>query len=212
MPRFAVLISGSGSNLQAIIDAVAGRRLRAELVGVLSNRADAYGLQRASQAKIPTAVIAPADYPNRDAFDLAVATQLDAWGADVIVLAGFMRILSAPFVKRFEGRLLNIHPSLLPKYKGLHTHERVLAAGEREHGCSVHLVNAELDGGPVIAQAIVNVAAGDDVASLTERVHKSEHKLYPLVLGWLADKRLQVRDGAPWLDGSRLSQPVCLRF
>jgi len=212
MPKFAVLISGSGSNLQAIIDAVAGRRLRAQIVGVLSNNAEAHGLNRASAAKIPTAVISHKDYATREAFDAAMATQLDAWGAEVIVLAGFMRILSPGFVKHFDGRLFNIHPSLLPKYKGLYTHDRVLAAREREHGCSIHLVNAALDDGPVVAQAIVDVQAGDTAATLTERVHKSEHKLYPLVLGWLADKRLQVRDGQPWLDGARLAQPVCLRF
>ena len=212
MPNFAVLISGSGSNLQAIIDAVAGRRLRAKIVGVISNQADAYGLTRAQNASIPTAVISHRDFPSREAFDKAMLAQLDAWGAEVVVLAGFMRILSPAFVKHFEGRLLNIHPSLLPKYKGLNTHARVLEAGDREHGCSVHLVDAELDNGPVIAQAIVSVNAGDDAAALTERVHKSEHKLYPLVLGWMADKRLQVRDGAPWLDGARLSQPIFLRF
>jgi phosphoribosylglycinamide formyltransferase-1 len=212
MQKFVVLISGSGSNLQAIIDAVAGRRLRAQIVGVLSNKADAYGLTRAQTAGIPTAVISHRDYADRDAFDRAMMKQIDAWEADVVVLAGFMRILTPDFVNHFDGRLLNIHPSLLPKYKGLHTHQRALDSSDTEHGCSIHLVNAALDDGPVVAQAIVSILPDDDEASLTERVHKSEHKLYPLVLGWMADRRLLVKDGKPWLDGALLEQPVCLRF
>lgn len=212
MTKLAVLISGSGSNLQAILDAIAGRRLRASLVGVLSSNANAYGLERARAAGLPTAVCSARELGSREAADEAMARQLRDWGADWIVLAGFMRILSPGFVQQFAGRIINIHPSLLPRHKGLHTHERALAAGDREHGCSIHLVNTALDDGPVIAQASVPVQAGDTVETLTERVHKSEHKLYPLVLGWLADGRLKVRDEQPWLDGKQLGYPVILRF
>ncbi|MCD6061521.1 MAG: formyltetrahydrofolate-dependent phosphoribosylglycinamide formyltransferase [Moraxellaceae bacterium] len=212
MLKIAVLISGSGSNLQAIIDAVAGGVVQAEIRGVLSNRADAYGLTRAQQQGLPTAVIAHGDYPDREAFDQAMIRQLDSWGIDLVVLAGFMRILTPGFVQHFEGRLLNIHPSLLPKYKGLHTHRRALEAGDSEHGCSVHFVSAELDGGPVIAQARVPVHPDDTEAGLTERVHKSEHLLYPRVIGWLADGSLEYGNGQPRFEGRPLAQPLQFVF
>ncbi|MFZ5561002.1 MAG: phosphoribosylglycinamide formyltransferase [Pseudomonadota bacterium] len=212
MLKIAVLISGSGSNLQAIIDAVAGGLVRAEICGVLSNRADAHGLVRARQRNLPTAVISHDDFPDREGFDQALIRQLEAWSADIVVLAGFMRILTPAFVQHFEGRLLNIHPSLLPRYKGLHTHRRALEAGEREHGCSVHFVNAELDGGPVVAQATVPVQAGDSERSLAERVHKSEHLLYPRVLGWLAEGRLEYREGRLFHEGQPLAEPLQFVF
>lgn len=207
MLKIAVLISGSGSNLQAIIDRIGAGELRAQLVGVLSNKAEAYGLTRAAAAGIATAVIAHTDFPDRDSFDAALMRQIDHWAPDVVVLAGFMRILTPAFVQHYEGRLLNIHPSLLPKYKGLHTHRRALEAGDAEHGCSVHFVTAELDGGPVIAQAVVPVQPHDTETLLTERVHDAEHRLYPEVLVWLADGRLCWRDGRALLDDAPLATP-----
>ncbi|MEL0028590.1 MAG: phosphoribosylglycinamide formyltransferase [Perlucidibaca sp.] len=213
--RLVVLISGSGSNLQAVLDACgqssrAGAGMNARVVGVLSNKADAFGLARATRAGVPTAVLDHTGYPDRESFDRAMAGVIDAWQPDVVVLAGFMRILSAGFVQHYAGRLLNIHPSLLPRYKGLHTHRRALAAGDAEHGCSVHFVTPELDGGPVIAQAVVRVEGTDNEETLADRVHAAEHRLYPAVLGWLADQRLQYRDGQPWFDGHPLAQPVRL--
>ena len=210
MLSIVVLVSGSGSNLQAIIDSIAAGHLKARIAGVLSNRADAYGLVRAQQAGIAAAVLAHTAYADRESFDTAMMEKIDAWQPDVVVLAGFMRILTPGFVQHFEGRLVNIHPSLLPKYKGLHTHRRALENGDSEHGCSVHFVSAELDGGPVIGQAVVPVLPGDDETILTERVHKSEHRLYPEVLVLMADGRLVYRDGLPWLDGKKLDTPVRL--
>jgi phosphoribosylglycinamide formyltransferase-1 len=212
MLKIAVLISGSGSNLQAILDAIAAGTLKATVCGVLSNRADAYGLQRAQQAGVASAVLSHRDFPDRDSFDSAMMRQLDAWSPDVVVLAGFMRILTPAFVQHYAGRLLNIHPSLLPKYKGLDTHRRALEAGDSEHGCSVHFVSAELDGGPVIAQGVVPVLAGDTVDTLTQRVHKCEHRLYPAVLVWMAEGRLALHQGLPLLDGKPLTRPVRLRM
>lgn len=208
MLNIVVLISGSGSNLQAIIDNISAGRLKARIAGVLANKADAYGLIRAQQAGITTAVLSHADYASREDFDAAMMQQIDSWRPDVVVLAGFMRILTPGFVQHYEGRLLNIHPSLLPKHKGLHTHRRALEAGDKEHGCSVHFVTAELDGGPVIAQAVVRVSADDNETLLNERVHKSEHRIYPEVLVWMAEGRLVYRDGHPWLDNKRLETPT----
>ncbi len=210
MLSIVVLVSGSGSNLQAIIDSITAGHLKARIAGVLSNKADAYGLVRAQQAGIATAVLAHTAYADRESFDAAMMAKIDDWQPDVVVLAGFMRILTPGFVQHFEGRLVNIHPSLLPKYKGLHTHQRALENGDSEHGCSVHFVSAELDGGPVIGQAVVPVLPGDNETLLTERVHKSEHRLYPEVLVLMADGRLVYRDGLPWLDGKKLDTPVRL--
>lgn len=214
--RLVVLLSGSGSNLQAILDACLQGQdqgksqapaIAARVVGVLSNKADAFGLTRAQQAGVDTAVLAHGNFPDRDSFDAAMADIIDAWQPDVVVLAGFMRILSAGFVTRYSGRLLNIHPSLLPKYKGLHTHQRALDAGDSEHGCSVHFVTPELDGGPVIAQAVVSVKADDTAESLAARVHVAEHGIYPAVLGWLAEQRLSWQQGQIVLDGEPLLAP-----
>lgn len=210
MIKIAVLISGSGSNLQAIIDAIARGDIDGRIAGVLSNRADAYGLVRATGAGIPTAVITHGDFADREAFDAALMRQVDAWDVDVVVLAGFMRILTAGFVAHYEGRLLNIHPSLLPRYKGLHTHRRALEAGDAEHGCSVHFVTAELDGGPVVAQAAVPVLPGDDEAALAARVHQAEHRLYPQVLAWLASGELAYGNGRPMFLGRPLAAPLRL--
>lgn len=210
MLKIAVLISGSGSNLQAIIDAINVGRLNAEICGVLANKTDAYGLTRARAAGIPVAVLVNSHFVDRGSFDAAMQQQLDAWSPDIVVLAGFMRILGSHFVTHYQGRLLNIHPSLLPKYKGLHTHRRALEARDTTHGCSVHFVTPELDGGPVIAQSIVPVLANDNEITLTERVHKSEHQLYPQVLVWLAEGKLTYREGQTFFEGSPLLEPLQL--
>lgn len=219
--RLVVLISGSGSNLQAILDACGqnpsappAAALDARVVGVLSNRADAYGLTRAADAGVPTALLSHRDYADREGFDQAMIQVIDAWQPDVIILAGFMRILTPGFVGHYSGRLINIHPSLLPRHKGLDTHQRALDAGDAEHGCSVHYVTAELDGGPVIAQAILRVKAQDTADTLTQRVHALEHRLYPAVIGWLAEGRLSCLAGqpllTPLLDGHPLTAPLRL--
>lgn len=202
--RIAVLISGAGSNLQAILDAIAEGALPAELALVLSNRADAGGLQRARRAGVPTAVVDHRDYEGREAFDAALIERLDATGVDTVALAGFMRILTPDFVRHYQGRLINIHPSLLPKYRGLHTHARALEAGDREHGCSLHFVTEELDGGPLIAQASLPIAENDTAATLSKRIQILEHRLYPQVLRWRAEGRLRLTDQGVELDGQIL--------
>lgn len=203
-----VLISGSGSNLQALIDA--SRRADASFVirAVISNRPNAKGLQRAQAAGIETRVIDHTAYPDRDSFDTELGDSIENYRPRLVVLAGFMRILTDAFVNRFEGRMLNIHPSLLPKFQGLHTHRRALEAGVSEHGASVHFVTAELDGGPVIAQARVAVESGDDEATLATRVLHREHELLPQVVDWFARDRLRMQDGRVWLDGRAIERPV----
>lgn len=185
--KTAVLISGSGSNLQALIDACAAPDFPAEIVRVISNKADAYGLARAQTAGIATHVIAHGDYPNREAFDAALHAALIACDAHVVCLAGFMRLLTPGFVEKWHGRMLNIHPSLLPAYKGLHTHRRALEAGEKEAGCTVHFVVPEMDAGPVIAQARVPIAPEDTEHTLAARVLEQEHTLYPHALKKVAE-------------------------
>ncbi len=206
----AVLISGSGTNLQSFIDAVEAGRLALDIVTVLSDRPDAYGLQRARQAGIATQVLEATADMEREQYDRRLLQALERHAPRLVLLAGFMRVLSPPFVRRFAGRMLNIHPSLLPAYRGLHTHRRVLAAGDTEHGCSIHFVTDELDGGPLIAQAVVPVQADDDEQRLSARVQEREHKLYPLVAAWFAAGRLRQREGQAWLDNEPLTQP--LRF
>ncbi|MBF0255366.1 MAG: phosphoribosylglycinamide formyltransferase [Gammaproteobacteria bacterium] len=202
-----VLISGSGSNLQALIDAqAAGAPYR--IAAVISNRADAYGLQRAAQAGIATQVLDHREYPDRESYDQALIAAIDQFQPSLLALAGFMRILSAGFVRHYSGRLLNIHPSLLPKYKGLHTHQRALDAGDQEHGCSVHFVSEELDGGPVILQAKVAVLPEDSADALATRVLKREHFIYPLCLRWFAEDRLRLNQGQVELEGAALAAPV----
>lgn len=202
--RLAVLISGSGTNLQAIMDAQKAGSLDAEITVVFSNRANAAGLERAAQAGIPTASLDHRDYPDREQFDQAMIEVLSPYAPDTVVLAGFMRILSAVFVRHYAGRLINIHPSLLPKYRGLNTHARALEAGDSEHGCSIHFVTEELDGGPVIAQAPISVQTNDTVDSLSKRVQQREHLLYPQVLQWRAQDRLELTDNGVVLDGKPL--------
>lgn len=202
--RLAVLISGTGSNLQAILDAIDAGELPARVSLVLSNKAGAAGLARAERAGVPAQAIDHRGFPDRASFDQAMIERIDAHGADTVVLAGFMRILSPGFVRHYQGRLINIHPSLLPKYPGLNTHARALEAGDREHGCSLHFVTDELDGGPLIAQARFPVAANDTAETLSEKVQAQEHRLYPQVLRWRAQQRLQMTDQGVELDGERL--------
>lgn len=202
--RLAVLISGTGSNLQAILDAIDAGELPATISLVLSNKAGAAGLARAERAGVPAQAIDHRGFPDRASFDQAMIERIDAHGADTVVLAGFMRILSPGFVRHYQGRLINIHPSLLPKYPGLNTHARALEAGDREHGCSLHFVTDELDGGPLIAQARFPVAANDTAETLSEKVQAREHRLYPQVLRWRAQQRLQMTDQGVELDGERL--------
>lgn len=202
--RLAVLISGAGSNLQAIFDTIDAGELPARVSLVLSNKAGAGGLARAARAGVPAEVINHRAYADRAAFDNAMIERIDAHGADTVVLAGFMRILSPGFVRHYQGRLINIHPSLLPKYPGLNTHARALEAGDSEHGCSLHFVTDELDGGPLIAQARFPVAANDTAESLSKKVQAHEHRLYPRVLRWRAQQRLHMTDQGVELDGERL--------
>ncbi|WP_058913267.1 phosphoribosylglycinamide formyltransferase [Entomohabitans teleogrylli] len=204
MKRIVVLISGNGSNLQAVIDACQQKKINGTLCAVFSNKADAFGLERAREAGIRAHVLLPADYASREAFDRQLIAEIDACAPDLVVLAGYMRILSPAFVAHYAGRLLNIHPSLLPKYPGLYTHRQVLENGDEEHGTSVHFVTDELDGGPVILQAKVPVFDGDDETLITARVQHQEHAIYPLVISWFVDGRLAMRDNAAWLDGARL--------
>lgn len=204
MKNIVVLISGNGSNLQAIIDACKQKLINGTIRAVFSNKADAFGLERARDAHIPAHALEASQFASREAFDRELVQEIDAYAPDVVVLAGYMRILSPGFVSHYSGRLLNIHPSLLPKYPGLHTHRQVLENGDEEHGTSVHFVTDELDGGPVILQAKIPVFDGDDEDDITERVQTQEHAIYPLVVSWFVDGRLEMRDNAAWLDGVKL--------
>ncbi|NLS13184.1 phosphoribosylglycinamide formyltransferase [Vibrio sp. SM6] len=203
MKNIVVLISGSGSNLQAIIDACHSPSL-SKICAVFSNKANAYGLTRAKEAAIPAHFIDPKAYETRENFDQALMHAIDEYQPDIVVLAGYMRILSPEFVQRYAGRLVNIHPSLLPRYPGIHTHQRALEAGDREHGATVHFVTEELDGGPVILQARVPIFDGDDEAALIARVQHQEHFIYPLVVKWLVSDRLSMQDNRAYLDGQCL--------
>ena len=200
-----VLLSGTGSNLQALIDSDDVKASPATIRAVISNRADAYGLQRAKDAGIDTRVLDHKAFEGREAFDAALIKVIDEFNPKLVVLAGFMRILSADFVRHYQGRLLNIHPSLLPKYKGLHTHQRALEAGDREHGCSVHYVTEELDGGPLVVQAVIPVESDDSPHSLAQRVHTQEHRIYPLAVRWFAEGRLSLDEQGALLDGQLLA-------
>lgn len=200
-----VLLSGTGSNLQALIDSNDIKDSPAKIRAVISNRADAYGLQRAKDAGIDTRVLDHKAFEGREAFDAALIEVIDTFKPQLVVLAGFMRILSADFVRHYQGRLLNIHPSLLPRYKGLHTHQRALDAGDGEHGCSVHFVTEELDGGPLVVQAVVPVKSDDSPHSLAQRVHAQEHRIYPLAVRWFAEGRLSLDEQGALLDGQLLA-------
>ncbi|WP_171265862.1 phosphoribosylglycinamide formyltransferase [Acinetobacter haemolyticus] len=204
MMRIAVLVSGNGSNLQALIDA----NLSGQIIGVLSNKADAYALQRAKDANIATAVISHKDFPTRESFDEAMHQQLIAWRVDLVILAGFMRILTPNFVSKWQGKMLNIHPSLLPFYKGVNTHQRVLNTGDRLHGCTVHFVTAELDAGQSIAQSAIQVSLNDTVEILAQRVHQLEHFIYPQVVQWFCTGQLTWKNGQAYFNQKPLTQPI----
>ncbi|HKK04866.1 MAG TPA: phosphoribosylglycinamide formyltransferase [Gammaproteobacteria bacterium] len=196
-----VLISGNGSNLQAIIDAIDERGLPARIRAVISNRADAFGLERARRAGIPTEVLDHREFASRQDYDRALMARIDAHEPALVVLAGFMRILTPALVEHYLGRMLNIHPSLLPKYRGLDTHRRALEDGELEHGCTVHFVTPDLDSGPVVLQAAVPVRPDDDAGALARRVQEQEHLIYPLAIRWFAEGRLRLAGTQATLDG-----------
>lgn len=206
-----ILISGRGSNMQAILEQVARGELAVDIRAVISNRADAAGLATAAAAGVATEVVDHREHSHREDYDHALQAAIDRHDPALVVLAGFMRILTADFVRHYAGRLINIHPSLLPAFRGLRTHERALAAGAQEHGASVHFVTEELDGGPVIAQAVVPVRPNDDADRLAARVLQAEHRLYPTVIGWFAAGRLNYSDGMALLDGQALRTPCLLR-
>ncbi|MBK7249534.1 MAG: phosphoribosylglycinamide formyltransferase [Gammaproteobacteria bacterium] len=208
----AVLISGRGSNMAAIARACASGEIPARIAVVVADSTAAAGIELARSLGLRTAVVPAAAHAGRAPFEDALEAALAPHGAELIVLAGFMRILSAAFVARHRGRALNIHPSLLPKHKGLHTHRRVLEAGETLHGASVHYVTEELDGGPVVLQGRVRVQPGDDEAALSARVQRCEHIIYPRVIGWIAAGRLVWREERPWLDGVPLPAPIVEDF
>lgn len=190
-PRLVILISGRGSNMRSIVEAAKTGELNVDIAAVISNRPDAAGLEFAQQAGIKTAVIDHKSYDSREAFDQAMASAIDNFQPAFVILAGFMRILTAEFVEHYANRLINIHPSLLPKFKGLHTHERAIEAGEKEHGASVHFVTAELDDGPVILQAKVPVFSDDDADTLAARVLEQEHLLYPAAIKKLVSEQTE---------------------
>ena len=209
--KVAVLASGRGTNLAALIDAQAHGELPVEFVLVGSDKAEAGALRLAEAANIPTLALDPRGYPDRRAFDLDLLARIRESGAEWLVLAGFMRVIDADALRSWTGRIINIHPSLLPKYRGLHTHRRALEAGDVEHGASVHFVTAELDGGPVIAQARLTIEPGDDEQRLAERLLALEHHLLPAVLALLVNRRLQWQAGGVQCDGRPLSAPLILR-
>ena len=204
--NIVVLVSGSGSNLQAILDACQNQHIHASVKAVFSNKAEAFGLERARNANTPAHAINPKEFESRETFDRELMNQIDAYQPDLIVLAGYMRILSAEFVRHYLGRMVNIHPSLLPKYPGLHTHQRAIDAQDKEHGTSVHFVTEELDGGPVILQAKVPVFSEDDADMLANRVLTQEHQIYPLVCKWFCEDRLAMKDGHAYLDDMQLGK------
>jgi len=210
--RLVVLISGRGSNMTAIARACRAGEIHARVVRVISDRADAPGLAIAAGLGAATATVPRIKGDARVEFEARLAEAIEAARPELIALAGFMRVLSAGFVARYLGRMLNVHPSLLPAYRGLDTHRRILAAAEREHGASVHYVTPELDAGPVVLQSRVPVRPGDTEATLAARVLGTEHVIYPRVIGWVAQQRLKWHDGAAWLDGARLDQPIVEDF
>lgn len=202
--RVVVLISGSGSNLQALIDGITKGELPIEIAAVISNRPEVLGLTRAADAGIVTKVLDHKGFASREAFDAELMQVIDSYEPGLVVLAGFMRILTPEFTQHYLGRMLNIHPSLLPKFQGLHTHQRALDAGESHHGVTVHFVTAELDGGPAAIQAKVPVLQGDDTSLLAKRVQRQEHVIYPLAVKWFAEGKLTMDEGKALLNGELL--------
>lgn len=208
----AILISGSGTNLQSFIDRVASGELDLDIALVISNKTDAYGLTRAANAGLPTVCIEHGAYPDRESFDRAIAAALQPYAPDLIILAGFMRILSPWFVQQFAGRILNIHPALLPLYPGLNTHARALEAGDSHHGSTVHFVTEELDGGPRILAGRLAINPGETAAELQTRVQALEHRIYPQAAGLFASGRIVYRDGEVLLDGAIMTDPIIEDF
>jgi phosphoribosylglycinamide formyltransferase-1 len=201
-----VLISGSGSNLQALIDQSLQGQLNINICAVISNKADAYGLERAKKSGIPTHALDHKSFDSREAFDAKLQETIDIYKPKLVVLAGFMRILTEAFTKHYDGRMLNIHPSLLPKYKGLDTHQRAIDAGEKEHGVSVHFVSSELDSGAVIVQASTDIEANETVDTLATKIHSLEHIIYPLAVKWFSEELLTFRNGTVTLNGKALPE------
>lgn len=199
-----VLISGSGSNLQALIDQSLEGNLNIDIRAVISNRPGVFGLERAEKAGIPALCLNHKDHDSREAFDAALMRAIDDFSPELVVLAGFMRILTEEFTTHYLGRMLNIHPSLLPKYKGLNTHQRAIEAGDSNHGASVHFVSAELDGGPIVVQASIDIAAEDTSDTLAAKVHKLEHQIYPLAVKWFSEGRLRYQNGIALLNNEPL--------
>jgi phosphoribosylglycinamide formyltransferase-1 len=195
MKNIVILISGRGSNMQAIVETAQAEKWPVKIAAVISNRADAAGLEYAAAAGIPTAVVVSKNYPERARFDAALQAEIDRYAPDLVVLAGFMRVLTAPFVEHYAGRLMNIHPSLLPSFPGLATHQQALSFGVKVHGATVHFVTADLDHGPIVAQAAVPVLPDDTEHSLAERVLQQEHILYPRAVRWFIEGRLKIADG-----------------
>lgn len=195
MKNIVILISGRGSNMQAIVEAARAEKWPARIAAIISNRADAGGLEYAAAAGIPTAVVVSKSYPSRADFDAALQAEIDRFAPDLVVLAGFMRILTAPFVEHYAGRLMNIHPSLLPSFPGLATHQQALSFGVKLHGATVHFVTADLDHGPIVAQAAVPVLPDDTEDSLAGRVLEQEHIIYPRAVRWFVEGRLTIEDG-----------------
>jgi phosphoribosylglycinamide formyltransferase 1 len=204
----AILISGRGTNMRVIAERAAAGNLPVDVRVVISDQPAAAGLQTAAAMNIATRAVSPRDFADRASYDQALVQLLAQYQPQLVVLAGFMRILTPHFIGAFAGRILNVHPSLLPDYRGLHTHRRVLEAGEKLHGVSVHFVTEELDGGPVIAQAEVPVLPGDSETTLSARVQRAEHSIYPRTIDWLARGRLSLQDGRAWLDGKPLDKPL----
>ncbi len=206
--RLVVLISGSGTNLQALIDKQTTGQLPVEIVAVISNRPDAGGIEKAQSAGIPTHVIDHTQFDDRHSFDVQVIDAILQYQPDLIVLAGYMRIMTPDMVNRFSGRMLNVHPSLLPKYPGLNTHRRALENKDSHHGSTVHFVTEVLDGGPVIARSKLTIGEGDNEQTLASRVKQLEHKLYPTVIGWFAEGKLTLKNNQTYFNGERLEQPI----
>ena len=208
--NIGVLVSGGGTNLQAVIDKIHLGPSSAQIRCVISNVADVYALTRAKTANIPSQVIKHTDYASRSEFENALIDTLDIFDVDMIVLAGFMRVLDKTFISRYRGRILNIHPSILPSFPGLHTHQRAIESGATEHGCSVHFATAELDGGPVILQARVPVLDDDDASTLAARVLEKEHIIYPKCIEWLCEGKIYFQDGGAFYEQKRLECPLQL--
>ena len=204
--RIVILISGSGSNFQAIAEACQKKEIDGEIVGVVSNRPGVMGLDRATNMDISTTVVDHTEFSTREEFDGKLIHEIDQYGPDLVILAGFMRILTHDFVRRYKGRLINIHPSLLPKYKGLNTHKRALEAGDKEHGVTVHFVSEDLDGGPNIIQAVVPVLDDDTEGSLKTRVQQQEHIIYPIAVKWFVEGRITMLKGDAYFDNQPLPE------